>query len=156
MVYIKYFSASDASFEGTWKVYTVPDATHFTFLSSLDTRAGASTSFTGGTVIGFKANKISWTAVPGAWKYYIYGRTGGKHGLIGQTLFPYWVDYGSPMNDNQTFPAWIPTVAPSVGANDHLTTRIMSGGGTKTLSLRENAGASLSGASLRSDDGPAL
>jgi hypothetical protein len=156
MVYIKYFSASDASFEGTWKVYTVPDATHFTFLSSLDSRAGASTSFRGGTVIGFKANKISWTAVPGAWKYYIYGRTGGKHGLIGQTLFPYWVDYGSPMNDNQTFPAWIPTTAPSVGANDHLTTRIVSGGGTKTLTLKENAGASLGGAPLRSDDGPAL
>jgi len=156
MVYIKYFSTSDASFEGTWKVYTVPDATHFTFLSSLDTRAGASTSFTGGTLISFKANKISWTAVPGAWKYYIYGRTAGRFARIGQTLFPYWVDYGSPINDNQTFPAWIPTTAPSVGTNDHLTTRILSGGGTKTLTLAANAEASLDGAGIKSDDGPAL
>lgn len=156
LVYIKYFSTSDASFEGTWKVYTVPDRTHFTFLSSLDSRAGASTSFTGGTVVSFNANTISWTAVPGAWKYYIYGRTGEKFALIGQTLFPYWVDYGSPMNDNQTFPAWIPAAAPSVGANDHVTTRIVSGGGTRTLLLAANASASLSGAAIKSDDGPAL
>ncbi len=108
MVYIKSFGTSDASFEGTWKVNTVLDSTHFTFLSSLDTRAGASTSFTGGTLIGFNANKVSWTAVPGAWKYYLYGRTSGKFHCIGQTLFPYWIDYGSPMDDNQTFPAWIP------------------------------------------------
>jgi len=156
MVYIKYFSTSDGSFEGTWKVYTVPDRTHFTFLSSLDTRAGASTAFTGGTMIGFNANRISWTAVPGAWKYYIYGRTAGRFARIGQSLFPYWVDYGSPMNDNQTFPAWIPTTAPSVGANDHLTSRIVFGGGTKTLTLATDAGASLSGVAIKSDDGPAL
>jgi hypothetical protein len=156
LIYIKYFSTSDASFEGTWKVYTVPDPTHFTFLSSLDTRAGASTSFTGGTVIGFKTNRISWTDVPGAWKYYIYGRSGGKFALIGQTLFPYWVDYGSPMNDDQTFPAWIPITSPSTGANEHLTTRIVSGGGTTTLTLATNAGTSLSGTAIKSDDGPAL
>jgi hypothetical protein len=156
MVYIRYFSTSDASFEGTWIVYTVPDPTHFTFLSSLDTRAGASTSFAGGTLISFNVNKISWTAVKGAWKYYIYGRTGGMFTRLGQTLFPYWVDYGSPMNDNQTFPVWIPISAPSSGANDHLTTQIVSGGGTKTLTLAASAGASVSGTTIKSDDGPAL
>lgn len=156
MIYIKYFSTSDASFEGNWIVYTTPDPKHFTFLSSLDTRSGASTSFTAGTVIGFNANNISWTAVPGAWKYYIYGRTGETLTLIGQTLFPYYVDYGSPMNDNQAFPVWIPTSAPSKGANDHLTTRIVSGGGTTTLTLALRAGASLSGVAIESDDGPAL
>jgi hypothetical protein len=156
MVYIKYFSTSNSSFEGTWKVYAVPDATHFTFLSSLDTRAGASTSFTGGTVIGFNANKISWNAVPGAWKYFIYGRSRGMSTCIGQSLFPFWVDYGSPMEDNQTFPEWIPARTPSNGANDHLTARIVSGGGTTTLTLSTTAGASLSGAVAKSDDGPAL
>jgi hypothetical protein len=156
MVYIRYFSTSDASFEGTWIVHTVPDPTHLTFLSSLDTRAGASTSFAGGTLISFNANRISWTAVKGAWKYYIYGRTGGVFTRLGQTLFPYWVDYGSPMNDNQTFPVWIPTSAPSSGANDHLTAQIVSGGGTRTLTLAASAGASMSGTTIKSDDGPAL
>ncbi len=156
MVYIRYFSTSDGSFEGTWIVHSVPDPTHFTFLSSLDARAGASTSFTGGTLISFNVNKISWIPVTGAWKYYIYGRSGGSFARLGQTLFPYWIDYGSPMNDNQTFPAWIPISAPSRGANDHLTTQIVSGGGTERLTLAVSAGASLSGTSIKSDDGPAL
>jgi hypothetical protein len=156
MVYIRYFSTSDASFEGTWMVHTVPDQTHFTFLSSLDTRTGASALFIGGSLISFNANKISWTAVPGTWKYYIYGRTRGAFRLLGQTLFPYWVDYGSPMNDSQTFPLWIPTSARSVGANDHLTSQIVSGGGTKRLRLAESAGTSVRGAEIKSDDGPAL
>lgn len=155
LVHIKYFSTSDASFEGFWVVSTTPTTTTFTFLQGMDTRNGATTSATGGTVLGFNANRISWTAVPSAWKYYIYGRTGGTFTLLGQTLLNSYVDYGSPMNDNQTFPPFIPTTAPVTGANDHLTARITSGGGTTTLTLASAATVSIS-STILSDDGPAL
>jgi hypothetical protein len=160
LAYIQYFSTSGLnSFEGFWIVSSVPDSRHFTFLWSNDTRLNGNTGATvstSGAVIGFNANKLSWPAVAGAWKYYVYGRTGATFTLLGQTLFPYYVDYGSPMNDNQTFPAFIPTSPPRKGANDHLTGKILSGGGTTTLTLASNAGASLSDVAIKSDDGPAL
>jgi len=156
LVLINYFSSTDATFEGYWIVHSIVDSTHFTFLSSMDTRTGATTSATGGTLYAYHANHITWTAVTGAWKYYVYGRAGGTFTLLGQTLNNFYNDFGSPMNDNQTFPAFIPTTAPSVGANDHLTTTIVSGAGTTSLKLAANAGASLSVATAKSDDGPAL
>lgn len=155
MIHVKYFTTSDSTFEGFWVVNTVPTSTSFTFTQGYDTRFGATSAATGGTVLGFNTNALTWTAVTNAWKYYIYGRTGGTFTLLAQTLTNSWVDYGSPMNDNQLFPSYVPTTAPATGANDHLTAKILSGGGTTSLTLASNAGASVS-AVTQSDDGPAL
>ena len=156
LIYINYFSTSDGTFEGSWVVATTPTPSTLTFVSSMDTRTGASTSATGGTLYAYNANHITWAAVPGAWKYYVYGRTGETLTLLGQTLNNFYNDFGSPMNDNQTFPSYIPASAPASGANDHLTTRIVSGAGTTSLTLATKASASLNGATAKSDDCPAL
>jgi hypothetical protein len=156
LILINYFSTTDPTFEGYWIVRSAVDSKHFTFQSSMDTRTGATTSATGGTLYGYDANHITWTAVRGAWKYYIYGRTSGAYNLLGQTLDTFYNDYGSPMNDNQKFPSYLPSTPPSSGANDHLTAKIVSGGGTTTLTLASKAGATLSGVAAKSDDGPAL
>lgn len=160
MIYIKYIVAggtnADLTFDGFYKVATVPDANHFTFLGGYDTTTGGTTSDTGGIVISFNGNTLSWTAVAGAFKYAIYGRTTGGYNLIGQTLDHFWVDYGSPMNDNQTFPSCLPTTAPSSGANDNLTTTIVSGATTTSLVLANAATATVSGATAVSDDSPAF
>lgn len=158
-VYIQYIVAggtnSDRTFDGFFLVASVPDSTHFTFLGGYDTTTGATTSDTGGIAIGFTGNTLSWASVPGAFKYAIYGRTTGGYNLIGQTLDHFWVDYGSPMNDNQTFPPYLPTTAPSSGANDNLTTTIVSGGGTTSLVVANAASASGTN-TIVSDDSPAL
>ncbi len=160
MVYIQYINGggtnTDVTFDGFFMVKAVSDSTHFQFDQGFDTAGGATTSDTGGTAIGFTCNHLTWTAATGAWKYYVYGRTSGSWNLIGVTLMPLFDDFGSPMNDNRTFPSFIPTTAPSVGANDHLTAQISSGGGTTTLVLATNAGATLTSAGIVSDDGPAL
>lgn len=156
MIHIKYFTSSDLTFEGSWKVATVPSSTTFTFVSGYDTRLGATTSATGGTVIGFNGNTVTWTPVTNAWKYYIYGRSGGTFNLLGQTIATSFTDYGSPMNDNQTFPAYIPTSAPITGGNDKLVAKINSGGGTTSLTLSLNAGATVTGAAIASDDSQPL
>lgn len=155
-IHIRYFTSSDPSFEGFWIVASVPTSTSFTYTSNFDTNTGAATSGTGGTIYGFNVNTVTWTAVPGAWKYYIYGRTSGAFTLIAKTMLNFWSDYGSAMNDpGQVYPSFIPTTAPITGANDHLTAKINSGGGTTSLTLASPAGASVSATAI-SDDGPAL
>lgn len=157
LIHVAYFSTGgDGTFEGFWTVSGIVNPTTFTYLQGWDTRFGASTSSTGGTIKAFNANRVSWTATPGAWKYYVFGRTGGAFNLLGVTYTNKWVDYGSPMNDNQTFPTFIPTTAPVSGGNNHLTAQILSGGGTTTLTLASNASMSLGGLTIRSDDGPAM
>jgi hypothetical protein len=156
-VFIPYFGGNaDITFNGFFIVLTVPDSTHFTFKQNLDTAGGATTFDIGGTAIGFTINHLTWSVVTGAWKYYVYGRSGGSYNLLGVTMEPFFDDYGSPMNDNRAFPPFIPTTAPASGANNHLTAQIRSGGGTTALTLASNAGASLSGVGVVSDDGPAI
>jgi hypothetical protein len=156
-VYVAYWGGNtDNTFWGFFIVLAVPDNHHFTYKQNLDSAAGATTSDTGGTAVAILCNHLTWTPVTGAWKYYVYGRTGNTYNLLGVTMEPYFDDYGSPMNDNRTFPDFIPTTAPSSGANDHLTAQINHGGGTTTLTLSANAGANVSGVSVVSDGGPAL
>jgi hypothetical protein len=156
-VYIKYFGGNpDNTFWGFFIVQTVPDNLHFTYQQNLDSAGGATTSDTGGTAVAILCNHLKWTAVKGAWKYYVYGRTRGTYRLLGVTMEPFFDDYGSPMNDNRSFPPFVPTTAPSASANDHWTAKILSGGGTTTLTLASRAGASLPGVGIVSDGGPAI
>jgi hypothetical protein len=156
-VYIKYWGGNpDNTFWGFFIVKAIPDNLHFTYEQNLDSAGGATTSDTGGTAVAILCNHLKWSAATGAWKYYVYGRTKGAYKLLGVTMEPFFDDYGSPMNDNRSFPPFIPTIAPSVGANDHLTAKILSGGGTTTLTLASSAGVSLSGVGVVSDDGPAM
>jgi len=85
-IHIRYFTTSDPSFEGFWIVATVPTSTSFTYLSNIDTRTGAVTSGTGGTIYGFNVNTVTWPAVTNAWKYYILGRTGGTFNVLAASM----------------------------------------------------------------------
>jgi len=152
----------DVSFNGWWQVTSAADATHFTWTSAIDTRNNATTSSSGsGTVQWWNCNHVMWTAVTGAWIYYIYGRTGGSLTLIGVSM-PQgapntdltWDDFGSPMMDNFTFPTWIPTTPPVSGAANNFVTTIASGAGTTTLTLATNATTTVSGGQVRFDNTP--
>jgi hypothetical protein len=160
MVYIN--GTSDNSFGGWYQVATAVDSTHFTFTSGLDTRNGATTSSAGGTVFWFNCNHLTWTAVTGAWEYYIYGRTGASLTLLGVSrpndtftdlTFD---DFGSPMMDNISLPPFVPSTPPSVATSDHLVTTIVSGAGTTTLTLANAASTTVSGATIRFDNAPNL
>src|SRR6266850_578174 len=160
-------SPTDSSFRG-WRTVSPTDATHFTFTdTATNTGNGAVTSCTGGTVTFFAANHLSWNAVSNAWLYYIYGGATGAETLIGvsrpqgqaaasfvtDTTFD---DFGSGLMSNISFPSWIPTTPPIVGANNNLSTTILSGAGTTTLTLNASAGATVSGAGIRLDAGTGL
>src|SRR5208337_864661 len=101
LIYIQYFSSNTSLFEGWYIIATTPDATHFTVTTNYDSRVnGTPTSDTSAeTVVGFNSVHLQWTPVMNAWKYYIYGRSGGSYNLIGVTIPEqnWWDDYGSPM-----------------------------------------------------------
>jgi hypothetical protein len=156
--------ALDASFSGYFSVSSITDSTHFVINGTpLDTRAGASTSTTGGSLAYWACNRVTWTAVAGAWQYYIYGRTAGSLTLLGvskptgaQHSDLEWDDYGSPMMDGVSLPSYVPSTPPGVATNDYFVTTIVSGAGTANLTLAATATTSVSGAVIKFDNAPNL
>jgi hypothetical protein len=150
-------SSTDASFSGVYKVATVTNSTNFTYLQTVDTREGATLSAMGGTVQMYVCNKLTMPAYPAnGWQYYIYGRTGGSLTLIGVTkpLDTVFEDYGSPFMDGVTLPSYVPNTPPGAATNDYLVTTIVSGAGTTTLTLANNAINSVAGATIKFDNAP--
>ena len=150
---------ADNSFNGNWITVSPTRGTTVTFLSGWDTRNGASTSTIASlnpNVWGFKLNRVSYATQANAFRYHIYGpKCPATCNWMGQSVLPYWDDYGPTMGGSQTRPAWIPASAPSSGANQHFTFRINSGAGT-TL-LMANSDAAITGSNtIVSDDGPAI
>lgn len=162
-------------FTGWFIVATVVDNTHFTFISGMDTAAGAAASatVTSGTVSWWNCNHIVWPAITGAYIYYIYSdrQNPGTFSLIGVSYpnqaftgisisngatNPFWDDFGHTMNDGQLFPYYIPTTAPVSPQNDNLSTTISGGAGTTTLTLVASAGTSVSGATILFDNVPGI
>jgi len=163
-------TGADISIGGNWNVSTVPDSTHFTITTASDSAAGAPTvGGAGGAVTWYNVNHISWSAVTNAYQYYIYGRVSGgtktligisypqNNGFIGFNTHNTWDDYGpTSMGPAPTAPNWVPTTVPAVGKNGNLTTTIVSGGGTNTVTLANAAANTVAGANFQFDNGPAF
>jgi len=153
-------------YNGWFIVATKADNTHFTYQTLSDTRAGSPTSGTGGTISYWQDNHITWSAVTGAFQYYIYGRvTGGTKTLIGISLpqnaalasdfgltYLAFDDFGPTVSAVGNKPSYIPTNPPGAATNDMLITTISSGGGTTTLTLAATAGQTVTGATILFDD----
>jgi hypothetical protein len=164
-------------FDGWTIVQSVPDNTHFTTWLSADTRAGAITTGTGGTVNYWSGNHILAAATTNNYQFYVYGRvTGGTKTLIGvmqpqpfgstcATVFPFgdsitclaFDDFGTGvLTSAPGVPSYIPGVVPGAGTtNDMLLTQIVSGAGTTSITVANNANANSSGTILF-DDAQAL
>src|SRR6266403_3671718 len=154
-------------FNGWFKVATVPDNTHFTVNLLSDSRNGAVTAGTCGTVSYWNSIHIKATETTNNYHYYIYGRiSGGTKTLIG-TMWPQDVnlvgrlsevtylvfdDFGSPVTTFPNPPSYVPTTVPTTATNDMLATTIISGAGTTSLVLANNAGNTISGQTILLDD----
>lgn len=170
---IHYYDSSNALFSGFFNVASVSGGGATVVLTNTpyDTRAsgwqpGESSSATGGTVDYFLSNHISWTAVSGAWEYYIYvSRSGGAYSILGVTkptgnngwLDVQYDDFGATFAAAQTFPPYVSTgTPPSSATNNPLTTTIVSGAGTTTLVVADAASQTASGQTALLDDAPAI
>src|SRR6266850_2427763 len=111
-------------FDGWYRVATVPDNTHFTVNLYSDTRNGAVSAGTGGTLNYWNSIHIRAAELTGNYQFYVYGRvTGGTKTLIG-TMWPQdtamagrltdptyltFDDFGSPVTTFPNPPPYIPT-----------------------------------------------
>lgn len=170
---IHYHDSSNALFSGFFNVASVSGGGATVVLTNTpyDTRAmgwqpGESASATGGTVGYFLSNHLSWTAVSGAWEYYIYvSRSGGAYSILGVTkptgnngwLDVQYDDFGATFAAAQTFPPYVSTsTPPSSATNNPLTTTIVSGAGTTTLVVADAASQTASGQTALLDNAPAI
>src|SRR6266404_475651 len=155
-------------FNGWFMVATVPDNTHFTVNLLSDTRNGAISAGTGGIVNYWNSIHIKATETTNNYIYYIYGRvSGGTKTLIGamwpqdanlgavrltEITYLAFDDLGSPVTTFTNPPFYIPTTVPTTPTNSMLATTIVSGAGTTSLVLANNAGNSNSGQTILFDD----
>jgi hypothetical protein len=151
-------NSSDSTFSGYYTVVSRPDSTHFTYIQGVSTVGGATATSTGGTAVVYLCNHISWAAVTGAFQYYIYGRASGSLTLIGASrpgdLF--FDDYGAAATASIHLPSYVSST-PSVSAsNDNLSTTIVSGAGTTSVTLANPAVNTVGGATFLFDDGPGI
>ena len=148
---------ADPTFNGAYQVSTTPSGTQFTFASGVDTRDGASTSTSGGTVTYYVGNRLTWTAGT-EWQGYIYGRTGGTLTRIGpnRPLENRFDDWGATLMGAPRFPDYVPVNPPVAATNDPLVTTIVSGAGTTTLTVANAASNSVTGATIKFDNAPTI
>ncbi len=172
-------TSSDGSFSGWVTIQSVPNKTTITYASPLDSRTGAITSATGGTIQWFNCNHLILpTPGPGIYEYYIYGRvaadgykllgvsmpaTNSPARFGGEVSYMKWDDFGSRMTGSFgsgenaiSLPGWVPFSAPASPSNDNLTTTITSGAGTTTIGIANSAGATVVNAELLFDDAPGI
>jgi len=155
---------------GSGTVVLAAGATTYTYrVAAIDASGGlsaassaASTTTGQATMSASGGNKITWNVVAGAKMYVIYGRTGtitalamrrthDSTGGVPETTLDFTdFGYGAPV------PAYVPNAFPASATNQVLLTTISAGGGTTTLTLAANAGATVSGKSVQHDDTPAF
>lgn len=155
------------NFDGWFNVQSVTNANTFVLQpSKLDSRNGASTSSTGGTLYYWNCNHVALpTPGTGVWQAYVYGRTSGSMVLLGVSgpvisslssdpTYMVFDDYGSTMTANCSLPAWVPTTPPGSATANNLVTTISSGAGTTTLVLTNAPSQNISTTPILYDSTP--
>lgn len=172
-------------FWGFYTIKTAPSSSQVTIIGSHNSAAfgwnsadlqGSPNSGTGGTVYFITSNHLQWSYNAGTWYYYVCAERPGDTNfhLIGRTYPSTAVykdlqfdDYGSPFNDSQRYPPYIETGADTPNSNDAictngsglpdpLTTTVVSGGGTTSITLANAATTAVSSGLTFIDNGPGL
>lgn len=141
-------TATDPTFTGFARAYSVADATHFTYATSASNTFSSTlaSSFTGGQVQYFLANHIACGAAPTPTSVcVVYGRASGSyaylgHGRMGDT---YWDDWGATLVGNPLEEGWIPSTPPATFQNNFLSAFVVSGAGSTSLTLSAAASTSV-------------
>ena len=165
LVIINTTAGSDSTLNGTFQVATTPTGTTFTFNSGFSTAGYPAAPASGtptATVYFFNVNHLTWTLPSGTLpcRYWVYGRTSGSVTRLGVSEISNasgltsltFNDYGSPYNDNFSFPSYIPTNPPASATNDWLAGTITAGGGTTSLTLSVSASNSVTSGTFLLDN----
>ena len=144
----------DALFNGTFRVASVTDSQHFTYVyAPVNYYGDATVNNPGATVTLRTGNLLTWKAVTGANRYVIFGRTVAGFTYVNQSNVPYLLDSGQ---SGLVYPPWLLGININAPTNDWLVATIVSGGGTTSLTLNPTASAAASGVVVQHDDTAAV
>lgn len=164
-------SSDSQTFSGWWDLSGVPNPTTITIQGS-SRQSATSVGGTDGSLVYFSGNQITWQFEPGAWEYVICARRPGESSLhvIGVSMpsagpvggsytVSSFTDWGAPLiGTHFELPAYIndASCTATQPTNDYLSTKVVGGGGTQTLRLKDTLVHAVSGARALIDEAPAI
>ena len=171
-----YISCGGTQWSGEARVATSAGTSFTVVNTAYDSRAAgwsindSQTSLTcSGTLYYYQGNALTWPMVTGARRFWVCASRpgdGGTFHVVGQSDMSdsvsgwqgtAWEDWGATYEGNQTFPYYVTdAICTGSATNDSLTTTVLSGGGTTSLTLATNAIQNASGQKANLDTVPAI
>jgi hypothetical protein len=164
-------SSDSQTFSGWWNVSGIANPTTI-MIKGTSRNSTAPRNATGGSLVYFRGNQITWKPQPGAWEYVVCAKRPGDSSLhvIGVSMpsagpaggsytVSSFTDWGTPLiGVNFELPSYITdrVCAATRPTNDYLSTTIVAGGGTATLTLRDKLVHEVNGAKALIDDSPGI
>lgn len=166
--------STNAALSGWFIVSSVSGGGTILTINNVPTYTTATIASTGGQLIHMAGNKVAWTGAANVWEYLVCGKRPGDGAfhIIGVALpnnnfpsststFPSsytFTDFGSTITSVPSLPAYIADAncTAVTAQNQYLATTVVSGGGTSTLVLTNPASQTVTGATVKLDNGPAL
>ena len=164
-------STDSETFSGWWNISGIAGPTGIT-IGNTSRDSATPKNATGGTLTYFTGNQITWKPQPGAWEYVVCARRPGDSGLhvIGVSMpsagpvggsytVATFTDWGAPLiGVNFRLPSYINdgSCTATRPTNDYLSTTVVSGGGTRTLELRDALSTGVNGATALIDAAPGI
>jgi hypothetical protein len=170
LVHIK-DSTNSEMFSGWWDVSTITSPTTIT-IKGTSRNSVAPRNATGGSLVYFTGNQIAWKSQPGAWEYVVCAKRPGDSSLhvIGVSM-----PSAGPVGGSYTVSSFTDWGAPLIGVhfelpsyindgictatqptNDYLSTTVVAGGGTPTITLKDKLLHGVNGARALIDAAPAI
>jgi hypothetical protein len=163
-------------FGGWYNVAKLDSPTQFELWTTpIDTRAqgwmvGDTVSYSGGGIVAYyQENYLRWTALKGAWEYYVCAKRPGEGnlkligvtkptGLMNGYTDAAFEDYGSPYMDGQVFPSYVTNaICTGTSTNDPLTTWVTAiADDGVTYTLHDAPGQTASKKTIVFDDAPGI
>lgn len=164
-------SSNSQIFSGWWIVNAVPN-TNTIQITGTSRNSTTPINATGGSLTYFIGNRVTWTSQAGAWEYVICAQRPGDTSLhvIGVSMpsagpvgngyvVNSFVDWGPPLTGiNFKLPQYITDACATATqpSNQYLSTTVVSGGGTTSLTLSNKLVNTVNGATVLIDNAPAF
>lgn len=168
LVHLSY--STNPALSGYYNVSAITNSNTFT-IKNLPIWTEGTISSTGGNLVYYVGNHVTFTYSMGEWENFVCAERPGDvaYHIIGVTL-PYntaadgngagsleFTDWGSTLTTAPILPPFATdAICTGTATNDQLTTTVVSGGGTTSFVVADNASQNASGQTALFDDGPAF
>jgi hypothetical protein len=164
--------STNAALTGWFNISSITNGTTFV-IKNLPIYSATAVTSTGGSLVYWIGNKLTWTYSANAWQYYICAlrpQDNGAFHIIGLS-YPYNTNANGNGSASLEYTDWgsvlssAPTLSQNVSdsictsrtpTNDYLSTTIISGGGTNSLVVAKAASQDAANKTVVFDNGPAI